>query len=141
MSDSKETPKLEDFKGILSWLEKKKTTDTKSGSPWGWITGLIAAAIAFFSIAIFTYKAWKKGREVAALKHRLDVMKEEKERNKADKVLQKEASDRAKIDESIELVQNIIDNTKEEMKIAKEEHNKAVEKIKAIKSWDEVDKL
>jgi hypothetical protein len=134
-------PDISDFKGILSWLKEKKTSDKKKGSPWGWVTGLIAAAIAFFSIAIFTYKAWAKSREVAALKHRLDVMEEEKERSEADKEFQKEASDRAKIDESIELVQHIIDNTKEEMKIAKEEHNKAVEKIKAIKSWDEVDKL
>jgi hypothetical protein len=134
-------PDISDFKGILKWLKDKKTSDEKNGSPWGWITGLIASAIAFFSIAIFTYKAWKSSREVSALKHRFDVMKEEKERNEVDKKIQEESFNRVKIDESIKLVQHIINNTKEEIEIAKKEHNKVIEKIKAIKSWDEVDKL
>jgi hypothetical protein len=141
MTNKDTPPDISDFKGILGWLKEKKTSDEKKGTPWGWVTGLIAAAISFISIAIFTYKAWAKSRELAALKHRVDTMEEEKERNKVDKALQKEHFNQVKADEDIEQIQRVINVTEMEIDIARKAHQETITKIMAIKSWDEVDKL
>jgi hypothetical protein len=141
MANKGTPPDISDFKGILGWLKEKKTSDEKKGTPWGWVTGLIAAAISFISIAIFTYKAWAKSREVAALKHVVDTMKEEKQRSVVDKLLQKEHFNQVKADEDIEQIQRIINAAEMEIDAARKVHQETTAKIMAIKSWDEVNKL
>ncbi len=142
MSDpKKEEPSIEDFKGILSWLEKKKTADSNSGSPWGWVTGLIAAAIAFFSIAIFAYKAWSKGREIAKLKHKVDVIEEDKIKALADKIIQKEFFKKVKLESDIKELENKKIFIEKKVNDLHSERLAYEDKINSIKSWDEVDKL
>ncbi len=134
-------PALEDFKGVLGWVEGKKEESKKSGKPWGWVTGLIAAVVVFIALAFAAYTMWKKGQEIAKLKHKIDVDEEAKKQAKVDAKLQKNVLERENLKkEAANLQANINKNTAD---IAKAELDRKEEqaKINRISSWEDVDQL
>ena len=136
-----EVPKLEDFKGVLGWIEKKKDQSKSSGKSWGWITGLAAAVVVFIALAYAAYTAWKKGREIAKLKHKIDVDEEKKIQAESDAKL---ASVRMDIEhhkaEAITLKDRIAVD-KVQIKKLEEERKALNAKIDKITSWEDVDNL
>jgi uncharacterized protein HemX len=136
------TPALEDFKGVLGWVESKKKESQSSGKPWGWLMGLIAALVVFIALSYSAYVAWKKGREIAKLKHKIDVDKEGKTQAEVNSKkldpLSKEAAD---LREKAKDLESRIENNKDKIKSLEEERKSLNNKIDKITSWEDLDNL
>jgi len=78
MTDTNELSKKLD--GILGAIQAKKEESQKSGTSWSWVTAAIASILAFIGLAFAAYDAWKKGREIAQLKHEKDLAEEAKQK-------------------------------------------------------------
>lgn len=133
--------------GILGWVQKKKaeaedpnTTATKS-SPWGWVVGLVVAVLIFFALAFLAWRAWSKGREIAKLKHELDLRKEEEEKAKANAELEQNKKSRRVLESRATSVTAAVEKIKEDIKKAEGERKLAHETIDEITSWEDVNKI
>jgi septal ring factor EnvC (AmiA/AmiB activator) len=135
----RELPKIDDFKGVLGWVQKQKEESKAEGKPWGWIVALIASIIVFVSLAIAAYTAWKKGREIAKLKHKIDVDEEKKKQAEADAKLKKQSLARAELEAKALELGTSIEVAKSDIKNLEEERKKLNRKIDRITSWEDLD--
>lgn len=130
---------------VLVWVEKRKTiaqqetTTATTAKPWSWVLGLVAAVLVFLALAFAAWQAWKKGREIAKLKHEIDKKKEEERKLKVNKELSGLESEIVYYDKICGEIQKNIDIAK--LKIVKlEDERKAVhEKIDKITKWEDID--
>lgn len=133
--------------GILGWVQKRKQaaqptqTVGKASKPWGWVVGLIVAVFVFVALAIMAWRAWKKGREIAKLKHQIDVDKEKKRQAEIDKELTRIEDKRADLEVEASRIQDRIDETKEKIAEAERERQAAHEAIDKVSSWEDVDRI
>lgn len=138
---TREVPKLDDFKGVLGWVEKKKEESKKDGKSWGWVGGLAMAVIVFFALAYAAYTAWKKGREIAKLKHKVDVIEEKEQAAKADAKIDKNRVAAAGLEVEAERLRNLVTEGKRQIRELETERKKLHNKIDKITSWEDVDNL
>ena len=138
---TKELPRLDELKGILGWVETKKEETQESGKSWGWVVGLVVALIVFVAMAFAAYYMWKRGKEVARLKHKIDVYEELKEQAKARSKIQVKEIKRSELEKEAIDLQRSIDKTKKEIIKVEAERKKERTKIDKITSWEDVDKL
>lgn len=124
------------FENILNWLERKKV-EKKSG----WIAWLVAAAIALVAIAVLALKVWSRSHELSKLKHKADILEEKKEAAEADKVIQGELFNQTQLDFDIEVIKKEKIEVESSIETVQNDRLKYKNKINAIKTWDEVDKL
>jgi cell division protein FtsL len=136
-----EVPKLEDFKGVLGWVEKKKEKAKAEGKPWGWVAGLIAAVLVFFALAYAAYTAWKKGREIAKLKHKIDVDEEKKKAAEADAKIEANLMEKTKLEAEAIKLESSIATDKADILNLEAERKKLNAKIDKVTSWEELDNL
>lgn len=136
-----EVPKLEDFKGVLGWVQKKKDESKASGQSWGWLMAVLAAVVVFVALAYAAYTAWKKGREIAKLKHKIDVDEEKKIAAEAEARININDRARAKLKEEAAVLGNLIEEGKKQIKELEEERKALNDKIDKITSWEDVDNL
>ena len=149
------TSEIDDtLRGLLKWVQDKKTQQTQqtqqtqapasskpSSSSWGWVTGLLVAVAVMVGLAIMAYYAWKKGKEVAKLKHQLDLEKEKKTQAEADKKISESAAKRAKIENEIKVTETKIKEIEVDIAKAENERKSAHAKIDKVTSWEDVDAL
>lgn len=133
--------------GILGWVQEKKaeaedpkTTTTKS-TPWGWVVGLVVAVLIFCALAFLAWRAWSKGREIAKLKHELDVKKEEERKAKINAELEKNKKQRKQLESKAVSITATVGKIKDEIKEAEDERRLAHKTIDEITSWEDVDKI
>jgi septal ring factor EnvC (AmiA/AmiB activator) len=136
-----EVPKLEDFKGVLGWVQKKKDESKTSGKPWGWIMGLVAAVVVFIALAYAAYTAWKKGREIAELKHKIDVDAEKKKQTEADAKIETNKTIQAELAVEAATLGNLIEETKKQITDLEKDRQAINNKIDKVTSWEELDNL
>ena len=86
-ADTKPELSSKDIDGLLGWVQKQKDKSEKDGKPWSWILALIASLLVFLPLAFAAYGAWKKGREIAKLKHKIDVDEEAKRRERVREIM------------------------------------------------------
>jgi septal ring factor EnvC (AmiA/AmiB activator) len=135
----KALPKIEDFKGVLGWVQKKKEESQAQGKPWSWAMALIAAVIVCIALAYAAYVAWKKGREIAKLKHKIDVDEEKKKAAEADAKIEKNKVKAAELEVEAARLTNLINEGKKQIKETEEERKKLHKKIDTITSWEDLD--
>jgi septal ring factor EnvC (AmiA/AmiB activator) len=133
-------------KGVLGWIEKRKaqskaSTVAPASKPWGWVVGLIVAVVVLVSLALVAFWAWRKGREIAKLKHQIDVDKERKIEAKVDAELARDEAEKKKLDAEALRLKVKIDRTKDEVRHLEAERKAAHAKIDTITSWADVDAL
>ena len=134
------------LKGILGWVQKEKQNPTpprksKSGKLWGWVVGIFISILVFFSLAIVAWKAWKRGKEIAKLKHQVDVNEEKKRWLLIDRKLDQNRENQSKMDEEILSVRHEIEEAKIKIGRAERERVLAHKTIDKISSWADVDHL
>lgn len=136
----------ESLGGILGWVQRKKaravTKDVKKSSPskpWGWVTGIVVAIVVLFGLASIAWYLWKKGREIAKLKHREDVLKEKKHQIKIDESLATEAAKQEKIIDDIIKAEEDIKKVKQRIHHLEQQRREAHKKIDVITSWEDLD--
>lgn len=133
--------------GILGWVQKKKAqaedpqTNVTKKTPWGWVVGLVVAVLIFFALAFLAWRAWKKGREIAKLKHELDLKKEEERKVKINAQLEKNNKERRKLESRAVSLTASVDKIKADLHRAEEERRLAHKTIDEITSWEDVDKI
>jgi len=133
--------------GILGWVEKKKAvaqepvSQTSTAKPWGWVLGIIAAVLVFLALAFAAWQAWKKGREIAKLKHELDKRKEEERQARVNAELAKLSSEREKYEKEAEQIRERIQETKGDILKLEAERLSAHAKIDKVTKWEDVDLL
>ena len=119
---------IQDFKGTPK--SKKK----------GWIFGLIAAILSIVAVAVVYYQLWRRGKEVAKLKHERDLLREKEQQHVVDsqiatntmlRIEAMQAAQRAQEEQAV--ITEQIDSLREE----------AVEQrsiIDSLTTWEDVDK-
>lgn len=133
--------------GILGWIEQKKAvaqqpvSQTSTAKPWGWVLGLIAAVLVFLALAFAAWQAWKKGREIAKLKHELDKKKEEERQARVNAELSKLSSEREKYEKEAAAIKDRIEDTKKDLVKLEAERVAAHDKIDKVTKWEDVDRL
>lgn len=133
--------------GILGWVQKKKVQATNpdskvtKSSPWGWVVGLVAAVLIFFALAFLAWRAWKKGREIAKLKHQLDLKKEEEFKIKVNATIHANKKQRKQLESKAASLATTVKKIKNDLKKAEEERKLAHSTIDEITSWEDVDKI
>ena len=133
--------------GILGWVQKKKAeaespaTNTTKASPWGWVVGLVVAVLIFFALAFLAWRAWSKGREIAKLKHELDLRKEEEEKAKVNAALEANNKKRRTLESKAASLTTTVARIKEDIKRAEDERTLAHSTIDEITSWEDVNKI
>ena len=138
---SSKPPALDDIKGLLGWIEGKKEESKSSGKSWTWVMGLIAAAVVFIALAYAAYTAWKQGREIAKLKHKIDVEDEKKQQVEADMKININKEGHAKLVVEAATLGNIIEEGKKQIGELEAERKAINSKIDRVTSWEDVDKL
>lgn len=139
--DSDHTAIEKKLDGILGAIQAKKEESQKNGTSWSWVTATIAAILAFIGLAFASYDAWKKGREIAKLKHEKDVAEEAKQRAEIEVKLTTE-TERQKVQQL--LIANItktIVNLKIDIEKAEKERQDIHNKIDKVTNWDDLDQL
>lgn len=130
--------------GVLGWVQKEKAQakDTgKGGSPWGWVVGLILAAIIFFALAFVAWQAWKKGKEIAKLKHKIDVDEETKRQAEVDAKLTSLEEKRKRLEEDARTLTVEIEEAKTKVAKLETERREAHATIDAVTTWEDVDAI
>lgn len=125
---------------IVGWLGTLKGKANSSGSVKKWILYAIIAIVAFFVVAYLSNRAFRKWKELAELKHKMDVLKEEKHQAEVAKKVEQIQEKIEKHDETIKQKQTEIDVVDSKIVELNEKWELEREKIKAIQNWDELDK-
>ena len=132
----------ESLKGILALVEEKKAaakaTDTPA-TPWGWVAGLIIAVLVFVALAFVAWDAWKKGREIAALKHKVDLDEEKKAQAEADAQVAKAEEERKRLEGKAEALNTKIKSDKLKLVELEKERKAAHDKIDLVTTWEDLD--
>jgi hypothetical protein len=130
--------------GILAAVQKKKDAAKvagKSSKPWGWVVGLILAVLVFIALAFAAWSAWKKGREIAKLKHKIDVDEEKKIQAETELKIALDEDLRKELEKEAIALKVTIDSDKKKIHRLEKERKAAHEKIDAVTSWEDVDAL
>jgi septal ring factor EnvC (AmiA/AmiB activator) len=125
--------------GIAGWVQTKKEESAKSGVSWGWITAAIASILAFVAMAFMAYEAWKKGREIAALKHKVDVDEEMKKQAEINVKISTEEHTIKSQKDFIKGMEKQIDSVKREIADIDKERLLIHDKISKVTSWEDLD--
>lgn len=145
--DKPENEIKEALNGVLGWVQQqkekaeKKVAQNPGSKHWGWILGIIVAVSVFVALAIAAYSAWKKGKEVAKLKHQIDVDKEKREQAKADAAVAKNEDERKKLEKEVEVILERIESNDLKIDKLKEGRDKRLKEINEVTSWDDLDKI
>jgi peptidoglycan hydrolase CwlO-like protein len=124
---------------IVGWLATLKSKANSSSAIKKWILYMVVAIVAFFALAWLSNRAFRQWRELAELKHKMDVLKEEKHQAE---VAKKSAQIKEKIDEldvSIQRKQAEIDLVDDSIRSLNEKWELEREKITALNDWDSLD--
>lgn len=130
--------------GILKWVQdqKDKAKETSnSSSPWGWVLGLLASALVFLALAFVAWEAWKKGKEIAKLKHQVDVDEEQKRQAEINAKLTSLEDNRKKLEQEAATLADRVKDAKEDIATLEAERQLAHKKIDLVTSWEDVDAL
>ena len=136
------TAELDKVIEVVGEAVKDKTPkEEKKVSPWGWVSGLVVAAIGMLLLAGLSWWLNRKGRELAKLKHERDVLKARAHIDQVNANLatnNDEASRLVVRSAKASIKAGIIDEQVKEVERAA----KAVkDKIDAIENWDGVDRF
>jgi hypothetical protein len=134
--------KIEDtISGLLGWVQTKKADVQTQGQSWNWVTGLVASVVVFFALAFAAYSAWKKGKEIAALKHEIDVKKEEEALLVIKTKLEHDADERKLLEAKSAQINHLISESKKAVSALEAERYKKQAVIDKITNWNDVSKV
>jgi len=132
------------LEGILAIVEKKKSEAKAAGDtskPWGWVVGLILAVLVFVALAFAAWQAWKKGREIAKLKHKIDTDEEKKKQAEINAEVAESEKKQKELEKEALTLKVKIDNNKNKIKWLEKERKEAHLKIDTVTSWEDLDNL
>lgn len=131
---------LEELKKTISgWIVEQKQARPNQKAPYRWVTGLVVGIVSLITLSLLAWQAKRKGQELASLKHDRDRLKQEEIRSR---LSAENAKHQSRIDKHLEVYEamkeevSLLDTQIE--KINQEERT-ALERIDAIKNWEEVD--
>jgi hypothetical protein len=127
--------------GFLGWIQQQKEISQKKGEKWGWLFAVIAAVIVFIGMAVTAYKAWAQGREVASLKHELDVLNEQKHRDEMNALITNKENEQKEWFKKVDVTTKEISDLKSRLAQAEANRQLEINKINKVTTWEEVDKL
>jgi len=138
MTSSDITKKLDGFIKSITDRNKVVQEKKKSGSPVGWIVGIVLALVSLIGIGVAMWLASRRAKELAKLKTKVEQ----------DKVDQDQQAHEAKKEPSrIKREQLISDLKKREREIqeraallkrAEEEHEARKKKVDGLNAWSEI---
>lgn len=142
MTDSTEkSTGLDKVVAAVTDAVKDKEPKEKKTSPWGWVSGLIVAAVGMILLAGLSWWLNRKGRELAKLKHARDVQEAKAHIDKVNANLATNADEASRLivrSAKASIKAGLIDKQVKEVERAA----KAVkDKIDAIENWDGVDRF
>lgn len=131
---------IEELKNTVSgWIVEQQKARTEQKAPYRWITGLVVSLVSLITLAVLAWQARRKGEELARLKHQRDLLKEQEQRAR---VAAQDAKTEERSKQHMELCESLkLENDRLDARITNIhlDEKTALEKIDAIKNWDEVD--
>lgn len=112
---------------------------TKKGKSNNWIVALVIGIFAFLLTAVFGFLAWRRGKEVAKLKHAAALADEAKHQASIDLELSANKEERDKALEAAAMAEQQAHALQEALARANGDHARAIQTLEAIISWDDVD--
>lgn len=125
---------------IVKWTEGHGSQQATRSTPWRWVVGLLVGAAAALFVGFLYYRAWKKGRELAKLKHEKDVLET---KQKMAIINEKMSTNQHEMDLAlIDFKHAKLATVKleEKMRAVEADHKKSMEAVDALKTWDDVDR-
>lgn len=141
MPDNNLTEIKQKLDGILGIVQKKKEESRAAGTSWGWVTAALAAVLAFIGLAFAAYDAWKKGREIAKLKHEKDLAEETKQKVIAEEKITKEYTKQKSQQILISSLETKIAAINTKIGNAEQQRQNIHSKIDQVTSWADFDDL
>ena len=131
--------------GLMGWIEQRKESAqvplNQTGKPWGWITGIVMVLAVVIGVAIMAWRAWKRGKEIAKLRHQVDVDQEAKHQAEVNTKLEENADFREALIESSQRLMARIEKTKDDIVKLESERRRIHSELNRVTSWEDVDAL
>lgn len=118
---------------LVQWTEAKSQQKNN-----GWVVSVIVSVVVFFILAILSFSAWKSGKKIAELKHKIDVDEEKRIQSVLDTKLAEKEDLKQKLDNEIEIIKVRIEDNKKLINELESTRIKDKEQIDKIQSWDQI---
>ena len=129
----------------LDWVQQQKQAvanpeNSKTvAKPWSWFIGLVITTVITIGLAVFSAIMWKKGRQIAQLKHEKDVYREELREKAFDKTYNTLNDRKDALREEVKRIENVVALIDGDIDILEAKRKDLHEKIDAITSWDDLE--
>lgn len=126
---------------LITSLTKNNTTvqeKKESGTPWGYIVAGIVALLSLIGIGIAMYYANKRSKELATAMTTLETQKVDLAQQEYNAKALKNEYARTEMLKVVEAKKKELEATEAALTAAKTEHDAQLLKVKALKSWDEM---
>lgn len=130
-----------DLGTVVGSLTQRKEETKENGGNAGLIGGLITVVLFIVVIGIFSFQAWRAGKERAKLLHEKAVREEEARRLQVDAQLAENAEDAIELLDKVEALQLEAYNLEQSAIAEANRHGVAIMNIQSATSWDQIDHL
>lgn len=131
--------------GLMGWIEQRKESAqvplNQTGKPWSWITGIIMVLAVVVGVTIMAWRAWKRGKEIATLRHQIDVDQEARHQAKVNAKFEENADFREALIESSRRLTEKIEENKDGIVKLESERRRIHSELNHVTSWEDVDAL
>lgn len=125
---------------LLSSIENRKQTSKSGSTSLSIVGGLILAVLVFVALAFAAWQAWKKGVEVAKLKHKIDVDKEDKVQTLLREQIDSNNDERSRFKKEALALDVSIKANEDKVKKLEEDRVAIHKRIDEITSWEDLDR-
>lgn len=137
---SQDLDKLKDsIDQLIATINEKKQVE-KTGQSNNWVVTLVLSVFVVLLTAVFGFLAWRKGKEVAKLKHAAARAEEDKHQASVDLALKENSDLRDAALQAAAAAEQEAQRLQEALAKANEEHAEAIRSLESIVSWDDVDR-
>lgn len=126
---------------LAEQLQAIKGREQESAGNTGWIGALTTGILVMVVTAILAYVAWKRGKELAKIKHEQAVQEESRHQAQVDAQIASHEDDRQAALEVAAEAEKRLEDLESRRRQVEEDHREARKRIDDITSWDDVDRL
>lgn len=130
---------MADFTEALRGVIQEQKDKEEEGSS-SWVGALVVSILVILFTAIMGFVAWRRGREMARLKHERAKAEEEAHQARVAADLAEDATEQADALDQAEQLMGRVEELKRERRRLEEEHAAAMDQLKEVTSWDDIDR-
>jgi beta-galactosidase GanA len=131
-------PDLKSALGALREMVEVRKGPASEAGPGSWIPKLVIAAVGLIAVAIFAYRQWRQGKQLAGLLHEKTV-REVNQANAAVSLANAADTETIKKAEAVnEASVQRLEETQKKLRALGEQKARDEEAIRSIRSWSDI---